>query len=409
MKILVVSPPTFGKNVGGAAKETFGNIDLLVAMGHEVTLYAIGAPGSTHGPLIEQFEREHNVTVRISTPDLSNWGRYFSRIFTKSFGYLDRAAYVFDHMINDPEFQTYIKEWKPDAAFFFCSYAWPVSPYLRAQGVPTILRSHNYEPDFFWESLNPSEWFNPLNWIRYGAKVIGEHHAVVYSDATASLPFDGMEYYHKWKKENIFVHTISYPYKGLRGPWVHRGKRPIDIMYLGASYLVRFHLRGAEELIRNIAPEVNRRAPGRFRFHILGSKMPAHVAALCDGKSIIYEGYVEDFDAFLEGMDAGAFPVYTGKVIKGKVFESMARAFPIVIPQNCLGGYVLKDKDEVLMAENTEEFVQAILSLQDDDLRLKISTGAAEFAKKDFSYEALTANLAEIIDAARVSHAAQEH
>lgn len=202
------------------------------------------------------------------------------------------------------------------------------------------------------------------------------------------------------------MHTISYPYKGLRGPWVHAEKHPIDIMYLGASYLVRFHLRGAEELIRNIAPEVEKRAPGRFRFHILGSKMPAHVAALCDGKTVIYEGYVEDFEGFLEGMDAGAFPVYTGRVIKGKVFESMARAFPIVIPQNCLGGYRLKDGEEVLMAENTEEFVEAILSLESDALRLRLSEGAAQFAKKDFSFEALTANLATIITAAQAHRAA---
>lgn len=401
MKILVVSPPTFGKNVGGAAKETFGNLDLLVSMGHEVTLYAIGAPGSTHGPLIESFEKEHNVTVRISEPNMHDWGRYLWRVLTRSLGYLDRASYVFDSMIEDPEFIDYVETWKPDVALFFCSYAWPVAPFFRARGIPSILRSHNYEPDFFWESLNVPEWFNPFNWLRYIAKVIGEHHAVVYSDAVASLPFDGMEYYHRWKKENVFVHTISYPYKGLRGPWVHRGKQPIDIMYLGASYLVRFHLRGAEELIRNIAPEVERRAPGRFRFHILGSKMPEHVAALCDGTSVVYEGYVEDFDAFLEGMDAGAFPVYTGKVIKGKVFESMARAFPIVIPQNCLGGYRLKDGDEVLMAETTEEFVKAILSLESDEVRLHLSEGAATFAKKDFSYEALSSNLEKIVQAAR--------
>lgn len=403
MKILVVSPPTFGKNVGGAAKETFGNLDLLVSMGHEVTLYVIGAPGSTHGPLIEAFAKEHQVTVRICEPDLRDWGRYFRRVLTRSLGYLDRAAYVFDFMIEDPEFIRYVDEWKPDAALFFCSYAWPVAPFFRQRGIPSILRSHNYEPDFFWESLDPPEWFNPLNWLRYGAKVIGEHHAVVYSDAVASLPFDGMEWYRTWKKENIFVHTISYPYKGLRGPWVHQGKSPLDIMYLGASYLVRFHLRGAEELIRHIAPEVERRAPGRFRFHILGSKMPERVANLCDGKSVIYEGYVDDFEGFLEGMDAGAFPVYTGKVIKGKVFESMARAFPIVIPQNCLGGYVLKDGEEVLMAETNDAFVEAILSLQSDDLRLKLSTGAAEFAKQDFSYEALTANLSKILSAAIAS------
>jgi hypothetical protein len=42
MNILVVSPPTFGKHPGAAAKETFANVELLHNMGHEVSCGDLG-------------------------------------------------------------------------------------------------------------------------------------------------------------------------------------------------------------------------------------------------------------------------------------------------------------------------------------------------------------------------------
>jgi glycosyltransferase involved in cell wall biosynthesis len=402
MRILVVSPPTFGKHPGAAAKETFANIELLRAMGHDVSLYAIGAAGQ-HEPLIKEVSEIAGSPVRIFMPRLDDWGDWVRRIFFESFGLVDRASYVFAQLVEDREFISFVDDSQPDAIMFFCCYAWPVARFARSRGIPSIFRSHNYEPDFFWESLEPVEMPNPSNWLRYLGKVIGEYNAVRLSDATASLPFDGMKHYYRWKRENVFVHTVTFPYKALKKPWVHERKRPLDVFYLGASYLVRFHLRGAEELITRIAPEVARQAPGDFVFHICGSKLPERLQKACDGTAIIYEGYVPDLDAFLARMDIGAFPVYTGKVMKGKVFESLCGAFPVVIPSNCLGGYVLADLEEVLMAENAETSVQAILSLRDERLRQRLSEGAAQFARTHFSKEVLMKNLERIIAAARTS------
>jgi glycosyltransferase involved in cell wall biosynthesis len=400
MNILVVSPPTFGKHPGAAAKETFANVELLHNMGHEVSFYVIGSP-SQHEPLIKEFSATHNVPVRIFMPNMKKWGHWLKLILFKNLGYLDRASYVFGQLIEDKDFNDHVTQFKPDVIIFFCAYSWPVATFARSRGIPCVLRSHNYEPMSFWECLNVGEMLLPSNWVRYWAKVRGEKLAVTLSSAVATLPFGNMRKYKKWKHKNIFVYTLAYCYNSIQSAWVHENKKPLDVFYLGASYLVTFHLRGAQVLIEDIAPEVHKRAPGEFVFHICGSKLAQNLRDKCNGTNIIYEDYVQDFEGFMKRMDIGAFPVFTGAVMKGKVFESMCRSFPIVIPQNCLGGYVLKDNDEVLMAETAGQFVEAILRLRDQGLRKHLSEGAIAFAKDNFSKDVLTKTITMIMDEAK--------
>ncbi len=400
MKILVVSPPTFGKNVGGAAKDILATPEMLQALGHTVSFWAIATPFQ-HEPLIEEYSRSVGIPVRTYLPDLSRWSHWVSSILFKSFGYADRAAYVFLQLSEDSEFQNHVAMWEPDVILFFCSYGWTMAHFAHQRAIPSVFRSHNYEPSFFWEALSLKEQCNPLNWIRYFAKMVGERNAARFSDAIATIPFEDVWRYERWSPNKTITLTLTYPSKSIAEPWVHEHKNPLDVFYLGASYLVSFHLRGVQALIEDIAPAVARAAPGAFRFHICGSKLPKYLEKQCDGESIVYQGYVPDLDVFLNDMDIGAFPVWTGKVMKGKVFESMCRAFPVVIPENCRAGYPLKDKEEVIMAETNEEFVEAILSLRDDALRRHISEGAVSFAKTHFGRDAVLRAFAGALELAR--------
>jgi glycosyltransferase involved in cell wall biosynthesis len=109
---------------------------------------------------------------------------------------------------------------------------------------------------------------------------------------------------------------------------------------------------------------------------------------------------VPDLEKFLDSMDIGAFPVFTGKVMKGKVFESLARGFPIVIPRVCMAEYELGAGREALLAETVNEFVEALVSLENNEKRDMLSRGAHAFASQHFSHEALSTSLSSAIDAA---------
>jgi glycosyltransferase involved in cell wall biosynthesis len=304
-------------------------------------------------------------------------------------------------LVQDEKFLTHVELFKPDALVHFCSYSWPVARFAKSHGIPAVFRSHNYEPSFFWEELESVARWNPVNWIRYMAKRRGERNAVKCTSAVATIPFADIWRYRAWKPDGIFPLTLTYLPQSLRDPHMHEGKKPLDVFYLGASYRVSFHLRGAAMLVEDIAPRVLARAPGAFRFHICGAKLPQYLVEKCDGVNIIYEGYVPDLEKFLEGMDIGAFPVFTGKVMKGKVFESLARGFPIVIPRVCMAEYELAQGKEVLLAESVDEFVEAIVTLKSDEKRAALSRGAHAFATEHFSHETLTKSLSQALDVAK--------
>jgi hypothetical protein len=387
MKILVVSPHCIVKSPGAAEKDIAATVALLADMGHDVVFYTMSR-ASVEDALMAEYLGRKDVSVHVFVPRMTNWLNWVYRVFQNP-AFLDRAAYSFDLLVRDKEFQEVVEKGQFAVVFTFCSYSWPVLSYSRRKGIATIFRSHNYEASFFWESLDSRQRWSPVNWIRYRAKIIGEMLAVKMASVIGALPFEEISLYRKWKSEGVFVFTLTFPWKYLREPFVRRNKKPLDVFFLGANYQVVFHLRGAQFLIEKIIPEVQRMCPQQFRFHICGSKLPTYLQNKCDGKNVIYEGYVDDFEAFMENMDIGAFPVFTGKTMKGKVFESLCRAFPVVIPRNCLGGYVLENENEVLIADTEQEFVDGLVSLVDDDKRYMLSKGASEFAKREFGRDKL--------------------
>lgn len=392
-KIVIITPACHFKNAGAAQRDIYSTIASLQKLGHQVVLYTIGSPEQDQSTL-NGLAVKYQIPVSVFTPKATFWSRISSMIMNPSL--FDGAAFVFDQLCKNQDFLDYLKHEKIDCIFSFCSYSWPVLKLGKKLNIRTIFRSHNFESSFFWESLEYKQKLNPLNWLRVFAKYFGEKNAVHWADAVGSLPFEQIKKYYFWKKEAIKVLTLTFLPESLRPPKVNAGKVPLDLFYLGASYNVIFHLRGAEMLIEQVAPKILALTKGEFRFHICGSKLPQRLVEKCkDG--VIYEGYVENLENFLNGMDAGVFPVMTGKTMKGKVFESLARAFPVVMSKNCLGGYNLVNGEQFLLADTVEEFVQKILSLRDLQLRKHLAEGAHSLALREFSEDAIQSVLRNLV------------
>lgn len=393
MKILVVTPACHFSRPGGAQEDMYATLALMQSLGHQVGLYTLHGPNQSEETL-ETIRKTHGVPVFTFVPDLSDHGKWLKAVL-KEPSLFDRAAYPFELLARDPAFRTELKNW--DVVFPFCSYAWPVLRAGKEVGIKTVFRSHNYEPTFFWEALELSQKFHPANWLRRLAKRRSERLSVKYGDVTASTRLREMAWYERLKPKTIYELTLTYLPPLVRGPRTQKREGPLDVFYLGASYNVSFHRRGVEVLLQEVVPILKREAPGAFRVHICGGKLPADLKAYCDGQTAICEDYVPDLEAFLNTMDIGAFPVLTGRSIKGKVFGSICRAFPTVIPRIGASGYPLEDGIHVLYAETGEEFANALLRLRDPALRAKLSAGASEFAEKEFSQTAVRSQMERIL------------
>jgi glycosyltransferase involved in cell wall biosynthesis len=398
MRIIVITPATHTSSTGAAQMDIYALFGLLKKMGHEVLLYTIKTSENRTDVLTSLSDR-YGIDVRWFEPDM-NLKKRFKDMITISPLFFDGASHVFHQLVKDSDFQTYLDEVHPDVVVSFISDSWPLIEYVKSMGIPVVFRSHNYEPEFYWESIDLKQKINPINWLRYIIKTFAEKRAVCLADSIATIPFPKYKKYFDWKDRPLVKSlTLTFlPEKRVK-PRVQIKKEPLHIFYLGASYNVSFHLRGVTKLIEEIAPMVDREYVGQFKFHICGAKLPQVLVDQCIG-SIVYEGYVPDLEDFLSHMDIGVFPVDSGKSMKGKVFESLVRSFPMVISPNCIGGYNLVDGKEVLMANSTEEFVDKIGSLVSPELRQKLACATWDFSEKHFSEKSLVKTLDEVISIA---------
>ncbi len=395
MKILVVTPACHFKNSGATQNDMYALLGHLRNLGHDIVLYTLDSPKQDKNTL-NKVASKYNVPVETFEPDTRSMTRWILRLF-KEPALFDRAAYVFDILARSNDFKNFVARWRPDAIISFCSFSWPVLRFAKENNIRGVFRSHVFEANFFWQELLFYQKLLPYNWFRFLAKWQGEKKAITFAKSTGTLLASEMSHYRAWKKEGVHDLTLMFPAFVMREPWVHKNKKPLDVFYLGASYNIIFHLRGAELLIKKIVPEVLKKATGEFRFHILGSKLPDYLVELCNQKDIIYEGYVPDLDLFLQNMDIGAFPVFTGTTMKGKVFDSLTRAFPVVISPVGTGEYKITTEKEVLIATDIKDFVTGIMRLRDDNLRYNLSSGAHQFTKNIFGKETIERVLTELL------------
>ena len=101
-------------------------------------------------------------------------------------------------------------------------------------------------------------------------------------------------------------------------------------------------------------------------FHIAGSKAPPEITEL-DIPGVVVEGFVSDLDAFLDARIATIAPLRFGAGIKGKVGSSLAAGVPCISSPIGVEGMGLNHGENVLVAGEPQEFIDAVLGLIGDE------------------------------------------
>ncbi len=98
---------------------------------------------------------------------------------------------------------------------------------------------------------------------------------------------------------------------------------------------------------------------------VVGSNMPDGVGALRqDGLRIL--GFVEDTDPLLRSARVSIAPLRYGAGIKGKINEAMNHGIPVVATLCAVEGMQLTNGRDVLVADDANDFAQAIVRLHTD-------------------------------------------
>lgn len=168
-----------------------------------------------------------------------------------------------------------------------------------------------------------------------------------------------------------------------------------DVAFIG-GYQHTPNVDAAAWFAREVMPRLRPLLPG-VKFRIVGSKAPKLLHDLaCD--DIVVDGFIEDLDAFLDGLRVSVAPLRSGAGIKGKIGTAMRAGVPVVGTSLAVEGMSLKDGEHVIVADSPDALAEAVARLYNDaNLWSNLSLSARLFARREWGAEAACRRLAALL------------
>jgi hypothetical protein len=124
-----------------------------------------------------------------------------------------------------------------------------------------------------------------------------------------------------------------------------------------------------------VMPELRKRAP-EIVLTIYGSHIDDKIRALA-GPNIRIHGYVETVAEVYQTARVFIAPLISGAGIKGKVISALAHGLPCILSPVAAEGMGLRDGEEALIAIRPPDWVEAVTSLYNDQIRWTRMSDAA--------------------------------
>jgi GT2 family glycosyltransferase/glycosyltransferase involved in cell wall biosynthesis len=135
---------------------------------------------------------------------------------------------------------------------------------------------------------------------------------------------------------------------------------------------------------REVLPRVRQRLPG-VKTYVVGSKVPSTIRALA-APDLVVTGYVPDVEPFFTDCRLSIAPLRYGAGVKGKVNLAMSYGVPVGATPAAVEGMHLVPGEDVMVADDAEQFALAIESVyRDEALWQRLSAAGVENIRRHFS------------------------
>ena len=386
MKILIITPWVPYPLTGADQQDRSFGMKQMKEMGHNISVIAKIHDFQDRAKIEEAFRTE-NIPMML-VPHLKKPWKLFLKNLPRAifnFALLDGAVTEYTdskyHMIIRKE----IERFKPDVIWIEYSSLWPVIRALKPLGIPIILKSSLNEP----RNCIDEHGGSLLSRLKALPKYPGERIVAREADMVLAITPDEEAWYRALGAKK----TATLPLRGLANcleTREHEAKQTLDVVFLSSNYNMG-HNRDALECLLSIVPVVRKEMPGKFRFHLTGSKFPdKYKHQLAD--DVIYEGFIPNLGEFLKGMDIALCPWISGQGMQQKVFEPLCRSIPLLTTKTA--GYQFESGKEVLLCKTEEDYVAGLRRLMSAEERNAVSSRAFAKAEELFSAQA-TAKIIE--------------
>jgi len=139
--------------------------------------------------------------------------------------------------------------------------------------------------------------------------------------------------------------------------------------------------------VEEIYPLVRDHLPDA-KFYIIGDKAPPEIVALASDR-IIVAGLQPDVRSFFDSVRLSVAPLRFGAGIKGKINQSMAFGVPVVATSIAVEGMNLTDHENVLAADEPQDFARALIELyESEELWKRLSQNGINKTQELYSTDA---------------------
>jgi GT2 family glycosyltransferase/glycosyltransferase involved in cell wall biosynthesis len=137
---------------------------------------------------------------------------------------------------------------------------------------------------------------------------------------------------------------------------------------------------------QEIYPLISDKLPDA-KFFIIGDNVPPEIVALANEK-IIVTGLQRDVRPFFDSVKLSVAPLRFGAGVKGKINQSMALGVPVVATSIGVDGTELRDREEILVADEPEDFAHALVELyESQELWSRLSQNGIRKTRELYSVE----------------------
>jgi len=126
-----------------------------------------------------------------------------------------------------------------------------------------------------------------------------------------------------------FAEKIEFmpPYLRIENKHIVKNKKVLNVFYMGSDLRSVFNREGAYNFV-SICKKVNEKYPKKFHFILLGENAESFFKHEAGAVELV--DFVSDLDNFIKDMDIALLPVKSGRGMKIKMFESLARGIPTI-------------------------------------------------------------------------------
>jgi glycosyltransferase involved in cell wall biosynthesis len=182
----------------------------------------------------------------------------------------------------------------------------------------------------------------------------------------------------------VSFRVLRYP-GGLGFTGLPRKEVSGRILFLGALNRPQ-NVESVRYLWEKVWPAVRERVPDA-EFRVAGGGLPRDLEReMSEDPRVVLTGFVENIEQEYKSASVFVAPILTGGGVIVKILDALAAGVPVVTTNYGNEGIRAKEGEEVLVADNPEDFSRAVLLvLEDARFRTGIGDAGSRFVEKIFS------------------------